>query len=457
MLRSVLTAAQMGAAEHSAMANGRTAWDLMQQAGTGAAQWVKRVAAGRTVTVLCGPGNNGGDGYVIAQNLVSSGHQLEVVAPAAPATPTAIKARQTSSGSITRNADCFGQIIVDCLFGYGLSRSVQGVFAELLERVDAEDAYRIAVDMPSAVLCDTGALVGPVPQYDLTLALGALKPAHYMGPDVARLGTVRLIDIGLPMAASSVQLCDRPKIEAPQPASHKYTRGLVSVMAGQMPGAAVLAAGSAARAGAGYVKVHGLVAPSALPHHIVHDPGTSLDRRTAAVLVGPGLGRGDEAYATIKICLRLGKRIVLDADALHLLDESLLSGASPAGTLATPHDGELQALCQTFGVRASTKLDMARLLNEATGMAILAKGPDTILAASGAIYMFPRASSWLSTAGSGDVLSGIAAARLAVTQDPIRSACEAFFIHSEAARLAGPAMTASDLEGQVGRALAHFI
>ena len=201
MNEPILTVAQMRAAERAAMDAGASEWELMQRAGEGAAQWVMRVAAGRPVTVLCGPGNNGGDGYVIAETLLRNGTTVQVIAPVEPATDTARKARAQFGGDISADAAPRHSVVVDCLFGYGLTRQVEGVFADLLEQVVTRDCYRIAIDVPSAVASDSGEVLGPLPQYDMTLALGAWKQAHGLMPAMAAMGTRRLVPIGLDLGA----------------------------------------------------------------------------------------------------------------------------------------------------------------------------------------------------------------------------------------------------------------
>ncbi len=192
MTDPVLTVAQMRAAEKAAMEAGTSEWELMQRAGEGAAQWVLRMAAGRAVTVLCGPGNNGGDGYVIAESLRRRGLTVSAVAPVEPATATARHARDAYRGEIVQSAGGFHPVVVDALFGYGLSRPVTGVFAELLEQLAVSHCYKIAIDVPSAVASDSGEVLGPLAHYDLTLALGGWKQAHVLMPARARMGAQRL-------------------------------------------------------------------------------------------------------------------------------------------------------------------------------------------------------------------------------------------------------------------------
>lgn len=447
----------MRAAEGAA---GASEWELMQRAGRGCASWVWRIAAGRAVTVLCGPGNNGGDGYVVAETLRAQGLDVLVVAPVEPVTASARLARAGYAGPVTRElGSCRGAVLVDALFGFGLTRPIEGLFATLLEEALASCGYRVAIDVPSGVHSDSGAWLGEPWQADLTLALGAWKRAHWLAPASAAMGERRLVDIGIGRAGEA-RLSARPRLAPPPADAHKYARGLLAVVAGAMPGAAMLASMAAMRSGAGYVKLASEQVQSGAPPELVLAAIADIleDDRLDALLIGPGLGRDGDARAKLAQALDTTTPMVLDADALHLLDWDALEGVAAHRLLLTPHEGELAALCRAFGVTAESKLDRACGLRDATGTTVLAKGPDTLLApAEGGLLFFPPASSWLSAAGTGDVLAGIAASRLAHHGEPALAAEEAVWLHGEAARLAGPAFTASELARAVCRALAAFL
>ncbi len=457
----VLSVGQMRAAERAAVQAGVSEWELMQRAGKGAAERVRRLAAGRSVTVLCGPGNNGGDGYVIAQRLAQAGLTVTVIAPEQPRTATAQKAREQFAGAVASDGRLTDPIIVDCLFGYGLSRPITGAYAELLERVAQHSALRIAIDLPSGVHGDSGELLGPVLDCDVTLALGAWKRAHWTMPTTARMGTKALISLGLDIRSPDATVSCVPRLSAPEAGSHKYKRGLLAIVAGEMPGAPLLAAEAAMHAGAGYVKLLSPHSHPAAPADLVimdTEPGEALEeQRIDACLVGPGLGRGTTARARLCATLDSGGACVLDADALHLLDPDLLEGCDAARLIVTPHEGELAALCDNLGVHGDTKRERALGLHQVTGMTVLAKGADTMLAGERGFRYFPAASSWLSTAGTGDVLAGIVASRLACHGDPFRAAEEGFWLHREAAHIAAPAFSASQLARAVKPALAALL
>lgn len=455
----VLTAAQMRAAEQALFDAGTSVSDLMAIAAGGAAEWIRRVAAGRPVTVLCGPGNNGGDGYVIARVLREAGHAVTVIAPLDPVTDAARAARARWAGPVAPcDSGVQGDVFVDCLFGSGLTRPLVPDHARLLCDLAARHRYTVAVDLPSGIASDSGAVLNAnLPANDLTLALGAWKFAHWSRPGRAVMGQMRLVPIGIAGVPGPARLIGRPHLAAPAADSHKYRRGLLGIVGGAMPGASLLAAAAAQRAGAGYVKLLAPAADPRTPPEIVTDMAplaqALADPRMAAVLIGPGLGRDRAARDALAAALRQARALVLDADALMLVDPAMLARELPI--LATPHDGELETLCRSFGVAAEERRARALALAKASEMVILAKGPDSIIAApDGRLALAPPAPSWLSVAGTGDVLAGIAASRMAAGADPFAAACEALWLHGEAARRAGAAFTPTQLAERVAHALA---
>ena len=457
----ILTVAQMRAAEQALIDGGETVSSLMELAGRGAAGWVWRMAAGRPVTVLCGPGNNGGDGYVIARELRARGLAITVVAPLEPVTDAARAAREGwgAPAGTQGHGTVPGGVLVDCLFGSGLTRPLSPELARLLAAEAARHPFRIAVDVPSGIESDSGAALNPdLPRCDLTLALGAWKFAHWLMPAADAMGERRLVPIGVDPVPGAAQVLPRPHLAAPGRGAHKYTRGLVLAVGGQMAGAAILSCHAALRAGAGAVRLSAPEpAPLTPPDVIVKHEGLGdllADDRTRAVLVGPGLGRAGPARERLAAALASGRPLVIDADALALLRPEDRDG-DPAPAILTPHDGEMAALAQAFGIAGQGKPARASALARAAQAVVVAKGPDTVIAApDGRLALAPASSSWLSTGGTGDVLAGIAASRLAAGADPFDAACQAVWLHGRAARLAGPAFTASDLANCVSKAYA---
>ncbi|MFC0588082.1 NAD(P)H-hydrate dehydratase [Novosphingobium aquiterrae] len=446
----ILTAAQMRIAEQGLIAAGTSVDALMLRAGKGAANYVWRLAGGRPVTVLCGPGNNGGDGYVIAETLRSRGCAVTVIAPAEPATAAACTARTTFAGTVLApEAAANGHVVVDCLFGTGLTRPLSGEHLALLARLAAVHELCVAVDLPSGVDSDTGvSLNSGLPVYDLTIALGAWKPAHYLMPACAAMGALRLVDIGIGGVHGCARLLGQPALQAPPADAHKYRRGLIGVIGGAMPGAALLAARAAQHGGAGYVKL--LCRADGTPADLVIDDRELAvvlnDARFAALLIGPGLGRDKPARDRLSKALRANRPMVLDADGLMVLEPAALAEHG-SDRIVTPHDGEFTTLEKAFRLSgAGSKVDRAVDLAAGTGSVVVAKGADTVIAdGTGRVSIAPRASSWLSTAGTGDVLAGTIASRLASGADPFDAACQGVWLHGEAARLCLPAFTAGQL------------
>lgn len=449
----VLTAAQMRAAEDSAIAAGTGVGTLMQRAGQGVADAVLRLAGPHEILILCGPGNNGGDGYVAAARLLAAGRKVRVAVAGDPRGDAARGARAGWGGVVEPLATARGApVVVDARFGTGLSRPLDPADAAALARLVSQATLSIAVDLPSGIATDTGALLGDVPAFDVTLALGAVKPAHLLQPGASRCGAVRLIPIGVESAPAAHVLA-APALAAPAPDSHKFTRGMVAVVKGRMAGASHLAATAAMHAGAGYVALLGPTIPGA-PHALVRrrlDDATLGDPRIGALVVGPGLGRDDEAQALLDRALAAAHPLVIDGDALHLVTPQRLA-ARTAPMILTPHAGEFAAL---FGAPAGSKLDAARAAARASGVVVVFKGADTVIAApDGRATLAPAASAWLSTAGTGDVLAGAIAAMLAGGRDPFAAAGAGVWLHAEAARRAGPAFIADDLAARLAGILA---
>jgi hydroxyethylthiazole kinase-like uncharacterized protein yjeF len=437
----ILTAAEMRAAEEHAAPTPDAMYALMERAGAGVAEAVRRLAAGAEVLVLCGPGNNGGDGYVAATALASNGHPVRVAATGEPRTDSARRARAAWTGPVVPlDRAAPAPILVDALFGTGLTRPLDRAVTGPLNNLTEVARLRIAVDLPSGVASDDGAVPSEPPRFDLTLALGALKPAHLLQPAARHAGQVRLLDIGVPVA-SRVAALARPMLPEPGPDAHKFTRGLVAVVSGAMPGAAALAAEAASRAGAGYVLLLGDAAAG--PHAIVRRHWSTdalADPHIGAVVIGPGLGRDEAARDRFAVAYNSDHPLVIDGDALRLLDPDR---ARTAPTILTPHAGEFDHL---FGPGEGGKIARTQAAARRSGAVVVFKGADTVVAApDGRAVVAGSPSHWLSTAGTGDVLAGSCGAMLASGLDPFDAATAAVWLHGEAARRLGPAFLADDL------------
>jgi hydroxyethylthiazole kinase-like uncharacterized protein yjeF len=378
--------------------------------------------------ILCGPGNNGADGKAAARHLERAGFAvstatLETIASAPPAT-----------------------LLIDCLFGTGLKRPLEANVSEDFLSLAKVARVRVACDLPSGVASDDGRLLSPIPHFDLTVTFGALKPAHRLSPAIHAMGRLVLADIGI-SAKSQWHEIGAPLLPPLDPEGHKYDRGLVHCLAGAMPGAMVLAASAAARAGAGYVRVTSPTPLFGLPSAVVQDGSANLDDpRIGALLVGPGMGHRPDL---LDRALTSGRPMVIDADALRALgDPGRLAGRD---SILTPHHGEFMAL---FGDLAGSKPERALSAAQASGSVVVYKGADTLVASpDGRIGFSPPAPAWLASAGTGDVLAGIIAAFRARGLAAFEAACAGVWVHRRAAQLAGPAMIADDLVAAIPGAL----
>ena len=460
----ILTAAQMRAAEEEAIAAGSSVEELMERAGAAVAEAVRRLAAGAPVVILCGPGNNGGDGYVAARILAAHGVDVRVAAVGEPRTAAAIAARAGWAG-VTDPIETAARapVVVDAVFGTGLSRMVDDALTDAIGRFDGtifQSPLRIAVDVPTGLDSDTGAMLcSSIGRADVTLALGAVKPVHVLSDSADLCGEVRVIDIGVDLPfPHDLSVIGHPWFAAPNAGSNKYNRGMVAIVGGAMPGAAALAAEAAMRAGAGYALLLADERPAGLPHAVVSKPwsGDALaDDRIGALLIGPGLGRDDTARAKLDAALASEHTLVIDGDALHLLDgRDFHERALPV--VLTPHAGEFAAM---FGKPSGSKIEAARDAARRSGAVVIFKGPDTVIAdPGGEAIVAPNGSPWLSTAGTGDVLAGaVAACATSAHHSWVTSAAggvtalirtraeSAVWLHGEAAQRLGTAFIADDL------------
>lgn len=444
----ILTAEAMRSAEAAATEAGTSIETLMERAGQALAEAVFLHAGNRPALIICGPGNNGGDGYVAARHLQNRGVPVRVAALAEPSGDAVRWARGEWDGPVEELGGAEqAAVLVDCLFGTGLSRPLDESVSRCLLDLAARSRICIACDLPSGVHADSGALLSPVPDYDLTVAFGALKLAHRLMPAMAHMGRVVLADIGID-AATAWHEIGQPWLPPLDAAGHKYDRGLVHMLSGKMPGAIALAAKAAARAGAGYVRVSTSRSIDNLPSAIVQtDTATLEDPRIGAVLVGPGMG---DIPQVLTLALTSKAPVIIDADAIGQVGEpERLKGHD---AVITPHEGEFVRL---FGKLAGSKADRALAAAARSGAVVVYKGADTLVAApDGRLGFAPPSPAWLASAGTGDALAGMIAALRARGMDGFEAASAAVWIHGRAAELAGPAMIADDLVEAIPSALA---
>ena len=463
----LLTPDEMGEADRLA-ARMLPSYTLMENAGRAVARAAVRHFGPCRTLVLCGPGNNGGDGYVVARLLAQRGWPVTVAALASPRLDTdAATAARSWTGPVRAfdPADAArAELVIDAVFGAGLARPVDGLAAQTLQA-----ARRVlAIDMPSGVDGATGAILGGAilgmaPQAEVTVSFFRRKLGHLLLPGRDRLGMLEIADIGIP-ASILDQIDARAWHNEPGlwhlrrlgSSDHKYTRGVVSVCGGAaMSGAARLSAAGARGAGAGLVRIAaehgadlyragdpGLIVDDADLHSLLED-----DRRRVWVC-GPGLGEA-EVEAALPALLQARRVIVADAGALSQAagQPERLKGVA----VITPHAGEFAKL---FGDAGHDRLAAARAAARRIGAVVILKGSDSIIAApDGRAAINDNAPPWLGTAGAGDVLSGIVAAVLAGGMERFEAACAAVWLHGEAARLAGEGLLAEDLPRHLARAV----
>ena len=447
--RPILTADAMRAAEQRLIDSGTSVEELMERAGAALAEAAFRFAGPMPTLILCGPGNNGGDGYVAARYLAERGMDLRVAALSEPKSAAARWAREGWKGVVEKLGDDTraAPLVIDALFGTGLKRELETSASEQLSRLCNAAFVRIACDLPSGIETDSGAELSPSPAFDMTVTFGALKPAHLLNPAIHKCGRLVLADIGIE-ADNAWQEIGRPCLPPLEPGMHKYTRGLVHALAGKMPGAIALAATAAARSGAGYIRVSTSRPIEGLPSSIVQvDTAEVNDERIGCLLVGPGLGDIPQVL-TLALTSKVPK--VIDADAItHLGDPERLKGQD---AIITPHEGEFRKL---FGKIDGSKPERALEAARRSGSVVVYKGDDTLVASpDGRLGFRPPAPAWLASAGTGDILSGMIAALRARGVDGFDAACAAVWLHGRAAQIAGPQMIADDLVDAIPQALA---
>jgi hydroxyethylthiazole kinase-like uncharacterized protein yjeF len=469
--QALLTPQQMGEADRLTIAGGVPGIELMENAGRAVADAVSRRWAPRPTVVLCGPGNNGGDGFVAARLLAESAWPVRVAllgSMAALRGDAALAARRWQGP--VEPLEVFAldgaALAIDGIFGAGLARPVEGVARAVIAATDERRLPVVAIDVPSGVDGASGEVRGITPRAALTVTFFRKKPGHLLLPGRSHCGDIVLGQIGIPDAILDQVAPDTAVNEPewwldafpwPSLESHKYTRGHAVVAGGAvMTGAARLASRAAARLGAGLVTV---AAPeSAFPIYaaaltgvIVH-PITGLedfraflaDPRRNAALIGPGAGVGGETRDKTLAILAAGKRAVLDADALTSFAENpeTLLSAVRSPCVFTPHAGEFSRIFDT----AASKVERARRAAVRSGAAILLKGADTVIAApDGRVAINANAPPQLATAGSGDVLAGMVLGLLAQGMEPFAAAAAAVWIHGAAASRFGPGLVSEDL------------
>ncbi|MEL3892850.1 NAD(P)H-hydrate dehydratase [Ferrovibrio sp. MS7] len=463
-MSALLTVAEMAEADRLAVASGVPSLTLMEHAGAAVADAVRLNYAFGPVLVLCGPGNNGGDGFVAARLLDRAGWPVRLVLlgeRAALKGDAAAMAQQWRGLVLTPEQADFSacDVIVDALYGAGLSRAPEGMAAQLIAAANASGKPIVAVDLPSGLHGDDGKPLGLAIRADRTITFFRLKPGHLLLPGRVHCGAIALADIGIsagvldsikPRQARNEPGLWQAVLPRPRLDGHKYARGHVLVRGGRQAGAARLAARGALRIGAGLCTI---ASPDPL-----HGPPDALmrtddfiaalnDPRRNALLLGPGNGTDAETRAAVLAALKTRRACVLDADALSVFadDPAALFAAIQGPAVLTPHDGEFARLFPDIAAETN-KLARARQAAARAKAVLVLKGADTVIASpDGFAVINDNAPPDLATAGAGDVLAGFCAGLMAQGMKPLMAASAAVWLHGAAASESGPGLIADDL------------
>ena len=489
----VLTTAEMERADRLSIAAGTPGFALMLSAGQAVAEAAADLVEEGPILVVAGPGNNGGDGFVAAAELAAQGREVSVILMCERDGlhgDAASAARGWKYPVLPFNPHAIGKpaLIIDALFGAGLSRPVDGEPFAMIEAINANGAPVLAVDLPSGVNGTTAAIMGTAVRATETVTFFRKKPAHLLLPGRMQCGRVRVADIGIharvldeirPQTFENTPQFWRRSFPVPRIDGHKYARGHALVLSGEMSatGAARMAARAALRAGAGLVTVASprdalTVNAAALTAVMVRAVDNVIqfaelfeDKRYNSCVIGPGAGVGPRTADFVHTALSARRHLVLDADALtsfaqapERLFESIKATADPQVVL-TPHEGEFPRLFSDISNKnpGRSKLDRVRAAAERSGAVVLLKGPDTTVASpDGRATIATNAPPWLATAGAGDVLAGIIAGLMAQGVPAFEAASMGVWMHGEAAREAGPGLIAEDLPETMPAVFRHL-
>jgi NAD(P)H-hydrate epimerase len=492
---SILTAPQMRAAEQTAVLAGTPLIVLMERAGLAVAEQIMARYEKRPTMVLCGPGNNGGDGFVAARHLSAKGWpvrvllygKLEELAPEAKIAASRWRGAvmTASAAAVDGVIEKGARLIVDALYGIGLKRPIAGEAAAMLQAVNRASLPVVSIDIPSGLNSDTGQIFGQTVAANLTVCFFRKKLAHVVMPGRMICGETVVVDIGIPddgLKGLPLQISENhPDLWSgyfPQPRlnMNKYDRGHALVLGGvEMTGASRLAALAAQRIGAGLVTI---TAPDSV-RHIYAAAMTSImvkpveegegfsqsfgnilsDHRFNVAILGPGAGAHDGTKAAVYAALAANKRCVLDADAINVFTREadlLRTLLEPVHhqCIITPHEGEFERLFQRIIDPAKDKITRVRQAAAYLNCPVLLKGADTIVASpEGLVIVNANAPATLATAGSGDVLAGFVGGLMAQGVDPFIAGCMAAWLHGAVATEHGPCLIAEDLIAGLPQAL----
>lgn len=479
MAREILTVAEMAAADRAAVLRGTPTPVLMERAGEAVARAVRARYAHRPVVIWCGPGDNGGDGYVAARRLRGRGWRVVVEAASPPATDAARWAASRWKGEVRSLSTelSIDTLYIDALFGAGLSRPLEGAVAQLARACQEKPLSVVAVDTPSGLHGDTGRPLGDLAfSAELTVTFHRRKRAHVLVEGRKACGEIVVADIGLWAAEGAALFENDPELWAgrfPWPAldAHKHSRGRLKVVSGEAwnTGAARLSARGALRIGAGAVTL--LSPPNALAVNAAHLEAVMLapfesevDLATAAeqadvVIIGPAAGVGEATARNLQALARTGAALVVDADALTSFrhDPEALFACLDRDDVLTPHPGEFERIFPGLLTKSPERIAAAREAARLAGAVVLLKGADTVIAApDGRAAVSLNGAPWLATAGSGDVLAGFIGGLIAQGMESFEAACAGAWIHAACGGRHGPGLIAEDLPGLAPGVLAQL-
>ncbi|MDB5521152.1 MAG: hypothetical protein JWQ82_749 [Tardiphaga sp.] len=478
----VLTTEEMRRADQIMISSGTSGSALMGAAGLGVADAAADLAEEGAVLVVCGRGNNGGDGFIAAAELAKRGRDVTVMLLCRRETLTgdaALAAAEWRGPLLPFDPGALGDpaLIIDAIFGAVLYRPPKGEPRAMIEAINASGAPILAIDLPSGINGDTGAVMEVAIRATETVTFFRRKPGHLLLPGRVHCGLVRVIDIGIdesvldqiePATAENGPDLWGAFVPVPKIDGHKYARGHAVVVSGEMSktGAARMAARAALRGGAGLVTVASptdafavnavaLTAVMLTATDTARQFATLLnDERLNAVVIGPGAGISERTRAFVLAVLAAGRSAVLDADALTSFAEApetlfaAVKAAPQADIVLTPHEGDFARLFSAINghSKVKSKLERAREAAILSGAVVLLKGADTVIASpDGRAAISSNAPPWLATAGAGDVLAGLIGALLAQRVPAYEAACIGVWMHGEAGSEAGPGLIAEDL------------
>jgi hydroxyethylthiazole kinase-like uncharacterized protein yjeF len=417
--------------------------------------------AGRGVCAVVGSGDNGGDALWAATLLRRRG----VAATAVLLNPErthakALAAFRAAGGRVVAAVPPSADLVLDGVVGISGKGPLRDAAAEIFTAVEDAGIPVVAVDIPSGIDVQTGAITGPAVRAALTVTFGGLKPVHAL----ADCGRVELVDIGLDLPTTELLGFEAADVKSrwPVPGTRddKYSQGVTGIMAGSStyPGAAILCTGAAVATSSGMKRYAGSAAAEVVSHwpEVVAAPNPHAAGRVQAWIVGPGLGTDEKAFGALTFALSAALPVVVDADALTLLaaQPDLVAGRK-APTVLTPHAGEFARLAG--GPPGEDRVAATRRLADAFGATVLLKGNVTVIAdPSGTVYLNQAGGSWAATAGSGDVLSGMIGALLASGLPPIEAAAAAAFVHARAAEASAADPGPRPVPTSASRILAHI-